>query len=101
MRSIIREGSRLTNVVMLGSDFYEGEQLLSQWEGAGKDLPALGIGKNCKIERAIIDKNVRIGDGVSIRAKPEAPEFQGKDYWIREGITVIPKGAIIKPGSDI
>jgi glucose-1-phosphate adenylyltransferase len=101
MRSIIREGSRLTNVVMLGADFYEGEQLLSRWEGAGEDLPALGIGKNCKIERAIIDKNVRIGEGVIIRAKPEVQEFQSKNYWIRDGITVIPKGAMIRPGTEI
>ena len=101
MRSIIREGSCLTNVVMLGADFYQGEQLLSRWEGAGEDLPALGIGKNCKIERAIIDKNVRIGEGVIIQAKPEVREFQGKDYWIRDGITVIPKGAIIRPGTEI
>ena len=101
MRSIIREGSRLTHVVMLGADFYEGEQLLGQWKGAGEDLPALGIGKNCKIERAIIDKNVRIGEGVIIRAKPEVQEFQGKDYWIRDGITVIPKGVVIRPGTEI
>jgi glucose-1-phosphate adenylyltransferase len=86
---------------MLGADFYEGEQLLSRWEGAGEDLPALGIGKNCKIERAIIDKNVRIGEGVIIRAKPEVQEFQSKNYWIRDGITVIPKGAMIRPGTEI
>jgi glucose-1-phosphate adenylyltransferase len=101
MRSIIGEGSRLTNVVMLGADFYEGEQLLSGWEGANEDLPHLGIGRNCSIERAIIDKNVRIGDGVAIRAKPELMEFQGKDYWIRDGITVIPKGSIIRPRTEI
>jgi glucose-1-phosphate adenylyltransferase len=53
------------------------------------------------VERAIIDKNVRIGEGVIIQAKPEVREFQGKDYWIRDGITVIPKGAIIRPGTEI
>ena len=64
-------------------------------------LPALGIGKNCKIERAILDKNVRIGEGVILRAKPEVQEFRGKDYWIRDGITIIPKGAIIRRGTEI
>ncbi len=101
MRSMIRQGSRLKEVVMLGADFYEGEQLLTLWEGSKEDLPALGIGKNCIIERAIIDKNARIGDDVVIRAKPQAEEFQGKDHWIRDGITVIPKGTVIPPGTEL
>lgn len=101
MRSIIRSGSSLQEVVMLGADFYEGEQLLSRWEKSGPDLPLLGIGKNCRIERAIIDKNARIGDGVVIRAKRDVKDFQGENYWIRDGITVIPKGAILPAGTEL
>jgi len=100
VRSRIREGSRLSQVVVLGADFYEGEDILSRTP-TGVDLPALGIGHSCVIERAILDKNVRIGDRVTIRARPDVQERQGENYWIRDGITVIPKGAVIPPGTTI
>ena len=77
------------------------EELLACCEPSNKELPPLGIGKNCLIERTIIDKNVRIGDGVVIRSKPDVKDFQSKSYWIREGITVIPKGTVIPSGSEL
>jgi glucose-1-phosphate adenylyltransferase len=101
MRSVIRQGTTLREVVMLGADFYEGEELLTRWERSDKGLPPLGIGKDCLIERAIIDKNTRIGDGVVIRARPELKEFEGKDHWIRDGITILPKGAVIPSGVEL
>ncbi len=101
MRSIISQDTCLKEVVLLGADFYEGEELLTGWERSKKELPALGIGKNCFIERAIIDKNVRIGDGVVIRSKPDVKELQGKSHWVRDGITVIPKGMIIPSGTEL
>jgi glucose-1-phosphate adenylyltransferase len=100
VRSIIREGTTLNQVVLLGEDFYEGEQLLSESREGG-DEPPMGIGRNCLIERAIIDKNVRIGDGVVIKEKPRAGARQTEQYWFRDGITVIPKGAVIPPGTEI
>lgn len=101
MRSIVREGTCLNKVVMMGADFYEGEQFLSSWDHQKKDLPPLGIGRFCVIEKAIIDKNVRIGDEVVIRAQPPGKEFHGENYWVRDGITIIPKGAIIPPETTI
>jgi len=101
VRSMIREGTTLKGVVMLGADFYESEEVLTSWERPDKGLPDLGIGKNCFIERAIIDKNARIGDGVSIRAKPDDRNYEGEDYWIRDGITIIPKGKVIESGREI
>jgi len=101
MRSIISQNTCLKEVVMLGSDFYEGEELLTGWERSNKELLPLGIGRNCFIERAIIDKNVRIGDRVVIRSKPDMKEFQGESHWIRDGITVIPKGTVIPPGTEL
>jgi glucose-1-phosphate adenylyltransferase len=101
VRSVIREGSRLNEVVLLGEDFYEGEQLLSRWDGSNGSLPPLGIGKDCLIERAIIDKNARIGDGVVIRARGSSEQFQGETHWVQDGITVIPKGTVIPPGTEL
>ena len=61
----------------------------------------MGIGKNCVIERAIIDKNVHIGDGVMIRAKQRGETYQEERYWVCDGITVIPKGVVIPAGTRI
>ena len=74
---------------------------MTGWEPSKKEMPPLGIGKNCFIERAIIDKNVRIGDGVVIRSKSDMKDFQGKNHWIRDGITVIPKGTVIPSGTEL
>ncbi len=99
VRSIIREGSCLNDVVLLGADFYDGEQNLNNQGNA--DAPTMGIGRNCIIERAIIDKNVHIGDGVIISAKKNSKDIQKDNHWVREGITIIPEGAVIPPGTEI
>ena len=101
MRSIVRGGTQLNGVVMLGADYYEGEQLVSRWEQPHTDPPALGIGRDCTIDRAIIDKNARIGDGVTIRSKVGADDFEGDSYWVRDGITIVRRGAVIPPGTEI
>ncbi len=101
VRSVIRAGTFLKQVVLLGEDFYEGEQYLMETGESSKREPAIGIGKNCRIERAIIDKNVRIGDNVVIRAKLGVTEFQNERYWVRDGVTVIPKGTVIPSGTKM
>ena len=100
VRSIIKRGTVLRDVVMLGADFYENEEVLTV-EDAEEGLPELGIGRSCVIERAILDKNVRIGDNVVIRARPDVKEYKGDLHWIIDGITIIPKGTVIPPGTTI
>lgn len=101
IRNVVRRGSELRQVVMLGTDFYDGEQSLAGEAMGGDAVPPLGIGRNSLIERAIIDKNVRIGDSVIIRAKPDVKDFKGDMYWVRDGITIIPKGAVIPSGTEL
>ena len=101
VRSNVREGARLHDVVMFGADFYDGEQLLSLPKKSQGDLPPLGIGRNCLIERTIIDKNVRIGDGVVIRGRPDAANAENEYCWIRDGVTIVPKGSVIPPGTEL
>ncbi|MBN1866936.1 glucose-1-phosphate adenylyltransferase [Candidatus Sumerlaeota bacterium] len=101
MRSIVRQGSHLKGVVMLGCDFYEGEQDLDGGTPPKCNLPPMGIGRHCIIERAIIDKNARIGDGVVIRDKTGAPDLKAETHWVRDGITIIPKGVVIPPRTEI
>jgi glucose-1-phosphate adenylyltransferase len=101
VRSVIREGSRLSGVVMMGADFFEEEQVLSSRYHSNSKVPSLGIGKSCMIEKAIIDKNARIGDEVIIKAKAATTNAEGEDYVVRDGITIIPKGAVIPSGTEI
>ncbi len=99
IRSKVNEGSVLKDVIMQGNDFYDGEQNLADPEQ--NQGPPLGVGKNCRIERCIIDKNVRIGDNVVIRPNPHVSEYEGERRWIRNGITVIPKGTVIASGTEL
>ena len=101
VRSSVRKETFLKDVVMLGADFYEGEQVLYGGEPPGPDTPPLGIGRACTIERAIIDKNARIGDRVCIRSQLGQPDREGELYWVRDGITIIKKGAVIPPNTEI
>lgn len=77
LRNAVRRGSELRQVVMLGTDFYEGEQFLAGETTQGDATPPLGVGRGLVLERATIDKNVRIGDNVIIRAKPDVRNFKG------------------------
>jgi glucose-1-phosphate adenylyltransferase len=99
VRSIIRSGTSLREVILLGEDFYDGERLLGGAQEDSGEEPPMGIGRNCLIERTIVDKNVRIGDGVIIREKRDIKEFEAKQYWVREGVTIIPKGTVIPSGT--
>ncbi len=97
IRSRVDEGSVLKDVIMQGNDFYDGEQNLGDQEQ--NQGPPLGVGKNCHIERCIIDKNVHIGDNVVILPKPGVTDYEGERRWVRDGITVIPKGTVIASGT--
>lgn len=90
LRSIIDEGTTIKDSVIMGADFFPHEESQS---GGGTE--PLGIGKGCKIERAIIDKNVHIGDGCVISPAGKPDQLDEKNYYIRDGIVVIPKSAVI------
>jgi len=101
IRARVGRGSVLKDCILMGSDFYEGEQKLVDVALQTGAVPRLGVGRNCNLERCIIDKNARIGDNVTIKPHPEVAEFTGERRWIRDGITIIPKGVIIEPGTEL
>ncbi|MFO7609929.1 MAG: glucose-1-phosphate adenylyltransferase [Candidatus Krumholzibacteriia bacterium] len=101
VRGQVGEGSVFKDVIMMGSDFYDGERSLGDVEQRADDAPPMGVGRNCRIERCIIDKNARIGDGVIITPRPDVTEYEGKRRWIRDGITIIPKGTVIRSGTEL
>lgn len=94
LRSVVREGTTIRKSVLMGADFYQQEE-------HERVRPDLGIGKNCSIQNAIIDKNVRIGNKVVIENRKGVREFDGKNYYIRDGIVIIARGARIPDGTRI
>ncbi len=101
VRSIVKDGSRLEEVVMMGADNYEGEEFLYTESEYSEDIPPLGIGKDCELERVILDKNVRIGNNVKITRKSADENRQEDLYWVVDGVTVVRRGAIIPDGTVI
>jgi glucose-1-phosphate adenylyltransferase len=89
VRSQVKPGSRLREVVMLGADYFEGDRRDQDIAASREGMSPLGVGRDCQLERVILDKNVRLGDGVVIRAQPMEREVEEESYWIRDGVTVI------------
>jgi glucose-1-phosphate adenylyltransferase len=89
IRSIIRGSTYLERVVMMGADYYE--SLEEKAENAIRRRSPIGIGRNCVIRNAILDKNVRMGDGVRILNEKGLVNFEHERYNIVDGIVVIPK----------
>ncbi len=99
IRSIVGHGSSLTRTVMMGCDYYETAASIAQ--SRAKGIPLMGIGANTRIEDTIIDKNARIGDNVVISAAGKPASSDHPLYYVRDGVVIIPKGAIIPNGTVI
>jgi glucose-1-phosphate adenylyltransferase len=90
VRSYIGGGTTIRNSIVMGADFYDVDAAAG---GTG-----LGIGRNCVIDHAIIDKNARIGDGAVVTPEGKPSDYDGPNFYIRDGIVIIPKGATIAAG---
>ncbi len=103
VRSIIESGSELNGVICMGADVYETS--VQREQALAQGIPPLGIGKNCKIARTIIDKNARIGEncqiGVSGRAYEDGEHGDHGEFYVSSGIIVIRKNAVIPAGTII
>jgi len=99
VRSRIEEKSHVKDSIIMGNDFYQSlDEILSDRE---KKKPIMGVGKNCLIRKAILDKNVKIGDGTRIVNEKKLETFKGENYSIKDGIVIIHKNATIAPGTVI
>ncbi len=97
IRSRIGPDSTINDSIIMGNDFFESMDELRQTSGK---LP-MGIGKNCVIERAIIDKNCRIGNNVQITGGDHLEDGDYGSYHVVDGIVIIPKNVVIEAGSSI
>ena len=94
IRSSIGAGTRVTHSVLLGADWYEDSK-------KPPDSPNLGVGRDVVLNRVVIDKNARIGDGARLVNEKNVEHADGDGYYIRGGIVVVPKGGVIQPGTVV
>jgi glucose-1-phosphate adenylyltransferase len=100
VRSMIGENATIRDSYLMGGDFYEQAQQLDENQRLGR--PRVGIGAGSVIERAIIDKNVRIGRNVKVVNQTGIVDSEETPtHVIRDGVTVIPKLAIVRDGALI
>ena len=93
LRTILGKKCKITRTVLMGADYYE--------DSNKAEAVRIGIGDGSVIDRTIIDKNARIGKNVIIKNLKNIKNFDGKSYFIRDGIVIIPKKAVIKDGAII
>lgn len=99
IRSLIGSDCIIENTMVMGSDYYE---TLEECEYVPGCLP-MGVGDNCHIRRAIIDKNARIGSRSQIINKEGVKEAnkEASGWVIKDGIVVIVKDSNIPAGTII
>ncbi len=92
IRTIIDRKAEINSTLIMGADLYERDSV--------QNIP-LGVGANSKVRDAIIDKNARIGKNVRIENRDRHRDFDGSNYYIRDGIVIIPKNAVVTDGTVI
>lgn len=93
VRSQVAAGAHIKDSILMGADYFDADT-------TSHTIP-LGIGPNCHIEGAILDKNVRLGEGVIIKPFPSDKDLDREIWFVRDGIVVIPKSTEIPAGTRI
>lgn len=93
IRTKIQEGASLNHSILMGANYFESKEEIE--ENAKKYIPPIGIGKNCEICNAIIDRNARIGDNVRLINQHGIKNETSENYSIVDGIIVVKKNAVI------
>ena len=99
IRSYVGARTTIKNSVYLGAEYYHWEGTTERHPVGGPDFP--GIGEACYIENAVIDMNASIRDGVVISNQEGVTEGEGPNYYIKDGIIVIPSNAVVSEGTVI
>jgi glucose-1-phosphate adenylyltransferase len=94
LRSYLGNNVRISDSILMGSDYF-------QTGSRTFDNPPIGIGDNSTIQGAIIDKNVRIGENVTIHSFPRSVDMDAEDWVVRDGIVVVAKNSFIPAGTYI
>ena len=97
IRSVVQAGAKISCSVLLGADYYESDDEAP----ARGDAPRLGIGRNVILNKVIVDKNARVGDEVRLVNEAGIENAEGDGYYIRDGVIIVPKDGVIKPGTVV
>lgn len=99
IRSQIGHNTTLRDTIIIGADRFETDE--ERAANLRRGIPGFGVGDHTVIERAIVDKDCRIGANVRIVNQRQIQEEETENHVIRDGIVVIPKGAVIRDGTVI
>ncbi len=99
IRSRVGERSIIERTIVMGADSFESQEEIET--SARRGIPPIGIGRDCVIRDAIIDKNARIGHSVRLVNTAGKSFEETENYVIRDGIIVVPKHAIIADGTVV
>lgn len=101
LRSRISKGVHLEASFMMGADYYQTIEEMQADLSTG--LPRVGVGEGTLIKKAIIDKNARIGSNVRLLNDSGIQNADGDSgsFYIRDGIIIVPKNAVVKDGTVI
>ena len=97
IRTNVQGGAQIRRSVLLGADFYEADD---DHPARGSN-PRLGIGRDVILDRVIVDKNARIGDGAKLVNSTHVQEADGDGYYIRGGVVIVPKDGVVRPGTTV
>jgi glucose-1-phosphate adenylyltransferase len=97
IRTTIQRGATIRRSVLLGADYFEADDAAP----ARGDRPRLGVGRDVVLDRVIVDKNARIGDGARLVNESGTVDVDGPGYYIRNGIIIVPKDGVIAPGLQV
>ena len=100
VRTFINAGCRLRDTIIMGCDYY-GAGLRKRDSNDPMGIPHMTIGRHCQVTRAILDKNVSIGENSVITDKTGQPDMDGTNYYIRDGIVIVPKNTELPAGTRI
>ena len=95
IRTTIQAGATVRRSVLLGADFYESD------DQPPSGVPLLGVGRDAVLDKVIVDKNARIGDGARLVNERGLTSFDGDGYFIRDGVIVVPKDGVIRAGTRV
>jgi glucose-1-phosphate adenylyltransferase len=97
IRTHVQSGTTIRRSVLLGADYYEDDHDAP----VRGDRLRLGIGRDVVLDRVIVDKNARIGDGARLVNDAGVQHADGDGYFIRDGVIIVPKDGVIRPGTRV
>lgn len=99
IRSVIQRGCRISRSYMLGADWFQSEEQIA--DDLAKGRVPVGLGRNCEVRNAILDKNCRVGDNCRLVNEQNLDHADGPCWYIRDHIVIVPKGVEVPPGTVV